>query len=219
MTTPYYDVVFATPGNSLHPEYVKSLVETIKYLQSAGLTYHFVNQFSSFVPSARENTATDSSGADWEATAFGAGKFNYGRIFWVDSDISWSVEAFKTLLETDLDICSGMMPVSRDGRIGAMRLNSDGNPISLNSLEFLVASDPELVDGVSFGFLAIKAGVFEVMNRPWFDIRYASIEGAKYPVLFGEDYSWCLKAKESGFDIWLHSLVRVEHHKSIILTV
>jgi hypothetical protein len=73
MNIPHYNVVFATPGSSLHPEYVKSLIETTKWMNGKGMTYHFVNQFSSFVPSARENTATDSYGADWEAVAFGAG--------------------------------------------------------------------------------------------------------------------------------------------------
>jgi hypothetical protein len=219
MNIPHYNVVFATPGSSLHPEYVKSLIETTKWMNGKGITYHFVNQYSSFVPSARENTATDSSGADWEAVVFGAGKFTYDRIVWIDSDISWSVDNLEVLLSTDLDICAGMMAVGRDGRIGAMRLNSAGNPVSLNSMQFLVAGEPEEVDGVSFGFLAVKAGVFEAMSRPWFDLRHASIESVDYPVLFGEDYSWCLKAKEFGFQTWLHPLVRVEHHKAVVFTV
>lgn len=215
----HYNVVFATPGNSLHPEYVKSLVASIKWLESKGMTYHFVSQYSSFVPSARENTATDSFGADWEAVGFGGGKFTYDRIIWVDSDISWSVEALEILLATDLDICAGMMAVGRDGRIGAMRMNEDGHPKSLLATEFLVDGDPVEVDGVSFGFLAVKYGVFEKMSRPWFDIRHTSIAGVEYKVLFGEDYSWCFKAKDSGFKIWLHPLVRVEHHKAVVFTV
>lgn len=216
---PHYNVVFATPGSSLHPEYVKSLVASIQYLSSEGLTYHFVSQYSSFVPSARENTATDSFGADWEAVDFGGGKFTYDRIVWIDSDISWSVDNLRTILASDLDICAGMMAVGRDGRIGAMRLNSEGHPVSLNAMEFLVEGEPCEVDGVSFGFLAVRSGVFEKMSRPWFKILDASIEGVSYPVMYGEDYSWCLAAKQSGFKIWLHPLVRVEHHKAVVFTV
>jgi hypothetical protein len=219
MTVPHYDIVIATPGHSMHKEYVKSLMGTTTYLNSLGLSYHFVNQYSSFVPSARENTATDSYGADWEAKEFGAGKFTYGKIVWIDSDISWTVEAFETLINSDKEIIAGMMPVDRTGRLGAMRLNERGNPVSLNSRDFIVEGDPLEVDGVSFGFLAVKAGVFEKMSRPWFDLRYASIETTDFPVLYGEDYSWCLKAKEAGFKIWLHPLVRVEHMKEMILTV
>jgi hypothetical protein len=219
MTIPHYDVVIATPGHSMKAEYVKSLITTTTWLNEQGMSYHLASQYSSFVPSARENTATGSYGADWEAVAFGAGKYTYGKIVWIDSDISWTVEAFKTLLETDMDIVSGMVAVDRTGRIGAMRLNNAGNPVSLNSRDFIVEGEPVEVDAVGFGFLAVKSGVFEKMSRPWFDLRHASIETVDFPVLFGEDYSWCLKAKETGFKVWLHPLVRVEHHKELILTV
>jgi hypothetical protein len=219
MTIPHYDIVIATPGHSMKAEYVKSLIDTTIWLNEQGLTYCLTSQYSSFVPSARENTATGSYGADWEAVAFGAGKFTYGQIVWIDSDISWKVEAFETLIKSDKEIIAGMMPVDRTGRLGAMRLNSAGNPTSLNSRDFIVEGDPVEVDGVSFGFLKVTFGVFEKMSRPWFDLRYASIETTDFPVLYGEDYSWCIKAKESGFKVWMHPLVRVEHHKEIILTV
>lgn len=219
MDVPHYDIVFATPGHSLKADYVKSLIETTKWLDSKGLTYHFVSQYSSFVPSARENTATDSYGADWAATEFGAGKFTYSRIIWIDSDISWKVDALEMLLSSDKDIISGMMPVDRTGRIGAMKLNEAGNPVSLNSLDYIVEAEPFQVDGVSFGFLAVRQGVFENMKRPWFNIRSIFIETTDFPVNLGEDYSWCLGAKEAGFLIWVHPLSKVEHHKEMILTV
>jgi hypothetical protein len=219
MTVPHYDVVIATPGHSMHKEYVKSLLTTTAYLTATGRTYHFVNQYSSFVPSARENTATDSYGADWAAVAFGAGKFTYGRVVWIDSDVSWTVEALETLLETDVDIISGMVAVDRTGRIGAMRLDSEGRPVSLNSRNFIVEGEPVEVDAVGFAFLAIKPGVFEAMKRPWFKIRQIQIETTDYKVDLGEDYSWCVGAKEAGFSIWLHPLVRVEHMKEMVLTV
>lgn len=216
---PHYNVVIATPAGSIKPAYVRSLVDSIKWLTAEGLSYHFVTQYSSFVPSARENTATDSFGADWEAKDFGAGKFTYDWILWVDSDISWKPKDIGTLITSDKEIVAGMMAVGRDGRIGAMRLNKEGHPVSLNAVDFLVAGEPEEVDGVSFGFLAVKAGVFEKMSRPWFRIVETSISGADYPVMFGEDYSWCRSAVEVGFKIWLHPLVRVEHHKEVIFTV
>lgn len=219
MTVPHYNLVIATPGHSMHKEYVKSLLTTTTYLNSIGMSYHFVSQYSSFVPSARENTATDSYGADWEAEVFGGGKFTYDRILWIDSDISWTVEALQTLLDSDLDIVSGMMPVSRDSRIGAMRFNEYGHPMSLRALDFLVEADPFEVDGVSFGFLAVRAGVFEKMSRPWFRIRQTAIEGVGYAVDLGEDYSWCVGAKEAGFKVWVHPLVKVEHMKEMVLTV
>ncbi len=216
---PHYNIVIATPAGSFKPDYVKSLVETTKWMNKKGYSYHFVSQYSSFVPNARENTATDSAGADWDAVDFGGGSFTCEKVVWIDSDISWSVEAFETLIQGDKDIVSGMYAVGRDGRIAAMRLGESGAPMSLNAMDFLVEGEPVPVDGVGFGFVAIKASVFKKMPRPWFKIREVGIEGADFPVMLGEDYSWCVGAKEAGFKIWLHPLVRVEHHKSAIFTV
>ena len=133
MNAPHYDVVFATPGHSLKADYVKSLIETTKWLDSKGLSYHFISRYSSFVPSARENTATDSSGADWVATEFGAGKFTYSRIIWIDSDVSWTVEALEMLLSSDKDIISGMVAVNKTAQIRYKNQNEAGNPISINA--------------------------------------------------------------------------------------
>lgn len=215
---PHYDIVFATPGNSMKHDYVKSLVETMYWLSDRRISYHFVSRQSSFVPSAREKTSTDSEGENWATTEFGAGNFTYGRIMWIDSDISWDVSAFEMLWDSSEDIISGMYAVDRTGRVAAMNLE-DGHPVSINSLNLLLEADPLKVDGVGFGFLMVKCGVFEKMSRPWFQIRSASIAGVEFPVMFGEDYSWCLGAKEAGFDIWLHPLCKVEHHKELVLTV
>jgi len=104
MEKKHYNIVIATPGSEMKADFVKSLIETTKWLSRKGLSYHFVSQYSSFVPSARENTATDSYGADWEATSFGGDNFTCEKIVWIDSDISWSVEAFEALIQSDKDI-------------------------------------------------------------------------------------------------------------------
>lgn len=215
----HYNVVIATPGSSMKPDFVKSLIETTKWLNKKGLNYHFVSQYSSFVSMARENTATDSFGSDWQAVVFGAGKFTCEKVIWIDSDISWKVEDFETLLKSEGDIVSGMYAVGRDGRVAAMRLDESGAPKSLLATEFLVEGEPVPVDGVGFGFVAIKPKVFAGLSRPWFQIERVQLSGVPFPVDLGEDYSFCKKAKEAGFGVWLHPLVRVEHHKEVVFTV
>lgn len=214
---PHYNVVIATPGHSMLSHYVKSLVKTIKWLESKGLTYHFVSQYSSFVPSARETTATDTEGHNWETREFGAGKFTYDKIVWIDSDICWEPEDFARLISHDLDIVSGMCPIDDKGRIGATIFNEMGHPTVLNGMQFLIDGEPIQVDGVGFGFLAVAVGVFERIHRPWFKIRETRIPGAMFPVNLGEDYSWCEGATSAGFTIWLDPLVKVEHIKQFAL--
>lgn len=215
----HYNVVFATPGREMKTEYVKSLLETIKWLEAEGLTWHYVSKFSSFVPSARELTALDSFVPLWGADSFGAGKFTYDKIFWIDSDISWEVEHFVRLFKSEKDIIAGLMPVDKHGRVGVCKYDEQGRPQVVKDMDFFFDDNPVEVGGVSFGFLAVRVGVFEAMARPWFKIRSVPYEGADFPVDLGEDYSWCAGAREAGFAIWVDPKVRVEHHKETILRV
>lgn len=212
----HFDYVFATPGASLKSEYVESLLTTIKHLDAWGKTWTFLNKFSSFVPSAREMTATGTNGHDWSVTALGGGAFTYGKVIWIDSDITWDIPAFERLISWNYDIVSGVCPIS-DQRIAATRWDAEGYATVLGPYEFIMEDRPIQVDGVGFGFLAVKSGVFEKMQRPWFKIREGKVSGVDFPVNMGEDYSWCVGAKEAGFDIWLDPLCRVGHVKEYIL--
>jgi len=216
---PFYDVVIATPGRVFHPKYIKSLTETIAWLEEQRMSWKWVNQSSSFVPSARELTALNKDVNDWDATEFGCGEFDYGRIVWIDSDIEWSAEAFDMLIGHDLDIVSGMVPASADGRITATNFDVEGHPGVVTAMELMLESEPLRVDGVGFGFLCVRKGVFEKMSRPWFKIRETRIAGAGYAVNLGEDYSWCEGATAVGFEIWLDPLVKVDHWKDMSLHI
>jgi hypothetical protein len=60
--------------------------------------------------------------------------------------------------------------------------------------------------------------VFENMKRPWFRLREVPVEGHEgLLTTLGEDYSWCLGAKEAGYQIWIDQRVRVSHHKEYAL--
>lgn len=215
----FYDVVIATPGSVIHRRYIKSLTETIAWLQEQKMTWKWVNQSSSFVADAREKTALNREANDWNATEFGCGDFDYGKIVWIDSDVEWTVEDFDRLISHDLDIVSGMVPSSTDGRITATNFDENGHPGMINALDYLMEGEPIRVDGVGFGFLAVKKGVFEKMHRPWFKIRETRIAGAGFPVNLGEDYSWCEAATAVGFEIWIDPLVKVDHWKEFSIHI
>ena len=217
----HYDVVFATPGKDMHRDYVASLVASCAWLAEQGKTFTLINRTSSFVASAREWTAIFSRGSRWDVQAVGSGSFTYDRLVWIDSDISWEVSALEKLLSNDLDIVSGVMPVDREGRVGMTRFDEKGIPNIMRWTDLMFEDDLFQVGGVSFGFLAVKSGVFEKMPRPWFKIREVPVKGydEDFLVNLSEDYSWCVSAQESGFEIWVDKNVSVDHHKEIILQV
>lgn len=211
----HYDVVFATPGKDMHRDYVMSLVSSCAWLAEQGKTFTLINRTSSFVASAREWTAVFSQGSRWDVNEIGSGAFTYDRLVWIDSDICWEVSALEKLLSHDLDIVSGVMPVDTSGRVGMTRFGDDGAPGVMDWTDLMFEDDLLQVDGVSFGFLAVKNGVFEKMPRPWFKIQDVPVKGYSedFRVNLGEDYSWCLNAQSAGFKIWVDKTVTVEHVK------
>ena len=78
---------------------------------------------------------------------------------------------------------------------------------------------PFTVDYTGFGWLLIKNGVFEHegMPYPWFAPKMQIFESGEVQDMCGEDVSFCLDAKEAGFDIWCDPRIRVGHEKSRVI--
>lgn len=199
--------------------YVQSLVETLEWLTARGMTYKYVTKYSSFIPSAREKTATGTDEHNWDTTEFGSGEYTYDWILWIDSDQVWEPKVLERLMSWNYDVISACVPVNRGGALGAARLNADLVPKQITWGELALEIDPVQVDAVGFGFLLIKYGVFESLKRPWFGIRKARLDGVHYSVNYGEDYSFCMGVKEAGYPIWLDPGATVQHMKASLLTL
>lgn len=213
-------VLIATPGHSAKMEYVKSLTKTLRELSANGIKYDFLSQYSSFVPTARELTALNKTQHDYSEGVGVAGGIAYKKIFWIDSDIEWEPDDFLKLFYSELDIVSGLYQLDSAGTVAVNYPNERGVPTRVNKVEFLLHDLPVEVGGVGFGFVAIKHGVFEKMERPWFLInRVQWEEGREMRVNVGEDYSWCANATRAGFKIFVDPLVKVKHHKEIVYEV
>ena len=84
---------------------------------------------------------------------------------------------------------------------------------------------PFTVDYAGFGWLLIKKGVFEdfdengkkKMPYPWFAPKMQVFESGTVQDMCGEDVSFCLDAKEAGYEIWCDPRIRVGHEKTRII--
>lgn len=213
ISKPHYNVLIATPGKMAHNTYIQSLIETTKWLQQRGLTYKWLNSVSSFIPSAREQTALDEPGTDWYANEIGCGQYTYDKIFWIDSDIEWSVKDFEKIYDSEFPITSGLYLLDQLGTVACSLFDEEYLPKFTNQKDFIEIKEPVQVFGVGFGFVAMKQGVFEACSRPWFKIRHMQKGIDPAPINVGEDYSWCINARENGFKIMVDPSVRVSHHK------
>lgn len=220
MTEPHYDVVIATPGRMFHAEYVSSLVKTTARLNELGISYTFLNKYSSFVPTARELTASDTWTHDYSSQKIARGQFTYNKIFWIDSDIEWTAEDFVQLYNSDHDIISGLYVLDPAGTVAANYPSDRGVPTRVNKIEFLLHDEPVEVGGVGFGFVCVKTGVFEKIERPWFLIgKVQWSQESEMRVNVGEDYSWCGRAQLAGYRIMVDPTVKLRHHKETVYEV
>lgn len=216
MSENHVNVLICTPGRSMEAEYVKSLVQTLGYLNSNGISYLYLNEYSSQVSAAREATAMGSRYLQAFETKPLSGQVTYDKMIWIDSDISWTPDQFIKLYESKYDIVSGVY-FNHEG-VPMFSVKEDEifyNPETLRGKEY-----PFEIFAAGFGFISIKSGVFENMKRPWFETVYQRIENEEGKEMFipwGEDYSWCKKATDAGYKIYLDPSIRVGHHKKVMV--
>jgi hypothetical protein len=204
----------------MHAEYVQSLAATISYLREEGYAVRYLNKYSSFIPTARELTAIDKWSHDYSTNQIALGEFTYDKIFWIDSDIEWTIEDFMALFNSGLNIVSGLYVLDPAGSVAVNYPNDRGVPTRVNKVEFLLHDEPVEVGGVGFGFVCMKYGVFESIPRPWFLIgKVQWSEDSEMRVNVGEDYSWCGKAQQSGYKIYVDPNVKVRHHKETVYEI
>lgn len=212
---PHYNVLIATPGRNMEAEYVKSLIQTINYLNSQGMTYLFINQYSSMVSTAREATIMNKTYLDPFSNQPLSGDVTYDKIIWIDSDIGWEVSDFAKVFESDKDIVSGLYFDQNMTPMFSVAAEDAATEID----RILRSTKEEEIFASGFGFLAVKQGVFENMPRPWFESlfeRMQSEDGKKEVfVPYGEDFAWCKKAQNCGYKIYLDPTVKLSHYKKV----
>jgi hypothetical protein len=215
MIKSHADVLIATPGRSMEAEYVKSLIKTVSYLKDQGITYLFLNEYSSMVSSAREATTMGDVYLDPFNNSPVRGNVTYNKIFWIDSDIGWEVADFVKILESNKDIVSGLYFNEKMVPMFSVMAEDSAKEID----RILRSKKEEEIFAAGFGFIAMKQGVFEKMKRPWFESLFERVEDEETKkeifIPYGEDFSWCKKARESGFKIYIDPTVRLSHYKKV----
>ena len=104
--------------------------------------------------------------------------------------------------------------------------SSNGGVMNHETLETIQKrKKPFTVDYAGFGWLLIQKGVFEdfdesgkkKMPYPWFAPKMQVFESGTVQDMCGEDVSFCLDAKEAGYEIWCDPRIRVGHEKTRVI--
>jgi hypothetical protein len=213
----HYNILIATPGAMMEAQYVKSLVNTLAECDKRGLTYRFISGSGSLVHHARELTVSGGEGLELNPDHKGpiGDSVTYNKIFWIDSDISWEPWQFFKIYDSEYDVCTGAYLLA-DGV--TTTVHAWGTPGGIPKQEIMQMTEPLKIQSMGFGFTAMKSGVFERMERPWFKHYTQGIQksdGTTIEDSLGEDISWCINAYKSGIEIYFDPTVLVKHMKKI----
>ena len=216
-------IVFCLPGRGVSYQFLKSFVQLCFDLVQRGASIQISQDYSSMVNFARckvlgANVLRGPNQLPWD------GKLKYDYQLWIDSDIVFDTEKFYRLVAMDKDIACGWY-MTEDGKTtsvahwleeddfaknGGVMNHETGESISRRRKAFTV-------DYTGFGWVLIKEGVFENLEYPWFAPKMQVFDSGEVQDMCGEDVSFCLDAKEKGFEIWCDPKIRVGHEKTRIL--
>ena len=151
----------------------------------------------------------------------------YDYQLWIDSDIVFNTEKFYQLVLMDKDIAAGWY-MTEDGQTTSVAhwleeddFRSNGGVMNHETGETISKRrKPFTVDYTGFGWLLIKmvsSNMKVCLRQLCFAPKMQVFESGEVQDMCGEDVSFCLDAKEAGFEIWCDPRVRVGHEKSRVI--
>jgi hypothetical protein len=162
----------------------------------------------------------------WSAIDQGRNRMAYDAIYrrgfeeilWIDSDILFNPDDVERIRSWNKDIVAGAYPM-KGWPVMTVQ------PFPGKTVEFKEDGGLEEVMCAATGFLFIKSNVFHTIKEklnlpecntsfsapqiPFFQPDMWEVEGEKY--YLGEDFSFCMRARQCGFPIWLDTGIKLGH--------
>lgn len=203
-------IFIATPAydGKVHVQYAISLAETSYLLRINGIEIMPRIHVSGSLICAERNRLIESFM-----------KSDCTHILMIDSDLGWPAEAVLKMLEKDMDFIVGCYP-ARQEKTFLFR------PDLAENESIIVNEEKQLLKMlyVPAGFMLIKRDVIQKI-REFFPDRYfkpkmpedapsgyclfsTEVNNGEF---WGEDYVFCGRAREAGFEIWADPMIEFDH--------
>lgn len=141
---------------------------------------------------------------------------NFDRVLWIDSDMIFDTDLMTRLsarLDEGLDFCTGLYFTRRPPDIkpviyNALVMTNDGLPQAYAMYEYPDNSLFEIAAS-GFGGVMVTTELIKSIGDK-FGLPFSPVVG------FGEDFSFCIRAKELGRSMWCDSSIKLGHTGEII---
>lgn len=206
------DVVFATPSltHTVAKRYCRSMIQTTWLLRHHNLTAgHMDRDGDCFVAKARNKLVWDFLNQFPETQNF----------FFIDDDIAWEPAKVIEFIQRPEDVVCGVYPKKADELDFPVSLLTDLETGELHEKDglFMAGLAPT-------GFMRIRRHVIERLAAESAQFTDMEPDGSEvsYPLIFeagrgsdgkwwGEDYSFCVKWRALGGEIWVDPSIQMEH--------
>lgn len=218
-------ILLATPcyGGLLTTQYLGSILET--YIKAALENIQimvYIMDNESLVPRARCRAATY------------ALENKFDKLFFIDADIGWKWDDFRTLIQSERKIVGGTYPVKAYPLTLNLNVLDEHRPLygegkrTLRDFEKLSAESDDQgeleVKHIPTGFLSINVEVLQALRErvPQFEMLHPVTNqrevcyeffpsGARDGKYFSEDWAFCELARAAGFQVYLNTNCIVSH--------
>ena len=217
------NIIVCLTGNNFSGNFLDSFSETLHYFYRRGYNFAISRKESSNVYFVRALALGADVSRGEKQKPFN-GTVNYDWILWIDNDIVWRPKDLEALFNTKGDIVSGLYIMSNNTQFTAVtewdtdyfKKNQSFKFLTREDLNLAEYKNPFEVVYVGMGFMAVRKGVYEGIDYPWFEPQTFDLGGG-IKDFCSEDVGFCLKAKKAGFKIVVNPSIIVGHEKKVVL--
>lgn len=211
------------PGKNYSGRFMMSLIDLGNFCaRSLGLNIMYSQQYSPVVADCRMKVLGGRNDGGRFQRPFDGPLYDW--VLWIDSDMAFTREHLLDLLEMNEDIASGwyMQPGGLSTlveRIDHVEYCANGAYPFMSKEKIESQRGPFAVDYAGMGWMLVRAGVYEAIEMPWFEMpaQWLDYNGREYIVPVSEDVAFCLKAKVAGFRVMINPLTRPGHEKLMVI--
>jgi len=221
-------IVFGLPGRSYSNKFLITWSNTLTSLSKDGHKVSVVNGYSSFVPFARMQCLGLDVLRGIEQKPFNNGEIDYDLYITIDSDILFTYEDIKKLIEDTkrYPVVSGIYRMADLKHYATVKNWDTDYFIQNGSFQFMSKDDinPDeqfvKVAYTGLGFFACRKGVIESLEYPYFShplLEITTEDGRIIRDMCSEDVSFCKNIQNAGYDIVVDTQLMVGHEKTLVI--
>ena len=214
-------VIFCIPGRTFSNTFVRCWTDLLAWCLKNNIQALFANAYDSNVYYVRNKIlgADERKGKNQKPFS---GNIDYDYTMWIDSDMAFTPEQFKQLLDMKKDIATGIYKTADNVHYATVKDWDLDFYRKHGRFEFLTKQHLEKLDDIfpveynGFGWMLIKKGVIESLEYPWFRPLWQKVDD-NINTFTSEDVGFCQKALEKGYKIYANKNIVIGHEKSWIL--